>query len=531
MKSGCFPAPNLIAQSEWLMSIAQRQKELNDLGISAYHAIVSLIKFDPRYGDFLRTVYLDLQEEIQESICSHPETPEDILEGLFNKAIELDGEDDPDCDFADEEPVFCGYAEYKQQYILLALAENKGLSENLALRLTELDPKRFSDFLFSSREMFYERLAENPAIPNNRIIKVYEYSSQYKFNCYGIKDLGKHPNLTPENLDYLCRALIEDENDVPHGHILNSAVSNPMTPESTIIYLAETFLSESCEYTALGESLLANKTLSEELFNKIISKLINPPPSHDSYEWTSILENLSRYHPILETLSHSNNEHMRGKIAENKYTTAEILIRLSDDPSGIVRWKVAKNLNTPPEIIDKLAHGEDHTLHCRILHHAGINPNASARTLEYLIKRCSTNDYVLRAIGFNPNCPLALLSKIAANQSGYDTDQGVIVHVYDGVLENPSTPTEILSQMVGIEHNKIGSDVSAAIMFHYDEAFISNAQYIAQHPNADEQILMKLTQDSRDDNTLTAITHHPKVTREILEIIVKNSMTGKIRLT
>ena len=154
---------------------------------------------------------------------------------------------------------------------------------------------------------------------------------------------------------------------------------------------------------------------------------------------------------VLAGLACSDNVKARQMVAAHGSITADVARMLADDPHKVVRWEVASNPQSPRRLLRRLAEHADDATQVRV----ASNPSASVETLERFAR--FGGDELHGALAENPACPPEILRMLASDECmhGATCPQGGDCRwehadyweVLAGVLTNPSSPAELLSDL------------------------------------------------------------------------------------
>lgn len=157
-----------------------------------------------------------------------------------------------------------------------------------------------------------------------------------------------------------------------------------------------------------------------------------PSTSSDKHVRGSVAMNPSTPADVLARMSTDSDDNVRYHVAKNPNTPASALARMSGDPDEYVRRSVAKNPNTPADALARLsADSSADVRHCV----AG----KSSTPADVLAKLSDDSDEgVRRAVAWNQSTPADVLDKLSDDPDG---------RTRRSVAMNPSTPASALARM------------------------------------------------------------------------------------
>jgi ABC-type cobalamin/Fe3+-siderophores transport system ATPase subunit/ethanolamine utilization microcompartment shell protein EutL len=149
---------------------------------------------------------------------------------------------------------------------------------------------------------------------------------------------------------------------------------------------------------------------------------------------------------VLGHLAADENRFVRGLVAKNASTKAELLGRLAaEDEVHLVRKLAAENVNAPLEVLGRLATGRNRDLRMSV----AANEMASA---EFLDRLAADLDSAVRwGVAVNAVTPPELLGRLAGDEDS---------EVRLGIAENPGTPAELLDRLAGDKDSHVRSNVA-----------------------------------------------------------------------
>jgi len=129
-------------------------------------------------------------------------------------------------------------------------------------------------------------------------------------------------------------------------------------------------------------------------------------------------------------------------IAQQEYTTEEVLIHLSADKSEMVRRAVAENLNLPLEYLVKLSSDESEEVRLGVANNKNITPDIAERL-------SNDNIFIVRsAVAQNRKIGSSALTRLASDESSA---------VRTGAARNPKTSPEVLAKLLNDEDDFVAA--------------------------------------------------------------------------
>ncbi|MFH1506114.1 MAG: hypothetical protein ABIE94_03970 [archaeon] len=488
------------------------QHQLSQLRRSAIHAMLILGAEDEEYMAMVRKMARFTQSsEVKQVFAGHKNTPPDILEDIFQKAS-----------------VIKESGHLEDPFVLYAMIGNEAVSTDMLDRIAHAKTEfRAGHDYFSGSVL--GGVVRHPATSLDTLTYIAKMCPKNRFNpCSFLHsesfpnpedekrpDLATHPNMTPEVLSELALMFAELDDYDGNRYMEGAFVQNKKMPVDTLVALS------THESRSIRQYLLGNPNLPDEIFDRILGDLVAQAEAGDkrlrSSMLSCIIKDIGRYTPVLDQLAEHEIGWVRRGVALNKYTPVSLLQKLADDERGA--GGVAKNPNTPPEVIDRLAHSPGrvgYVIACDVTR----NPSASTDTLVYLAEK--DDSVIRRSVAANKNLPVGDIERLSKDRSSYECEAGARLYVYEGVLWNPSTPTEVLERMCdeldGPEVKVTDPfDARTVTMFRRD-LLVNPRQLIAAHANASERVLRELALDE-DDNVRISVCYNENVTKELLGLV------------
>ncbi|MEH1934599.1 MAG: hypothetical protein V7L14_12940 [Nostoc sp.] len=421
-------------------------------------------------------------------VARNPSTPSDVLESLSTN---------------------------QDQTVRIRVAQNPNTTLTVLEDLANDTDKHIAQtaaWLIAKQQEEYtaEAVRKNPKTPPDVLEKLAQKDP---------RTVSKHPNTPPE-------LLLEFSKSVD-SRLRESVAENPNAPVSILEQLAQDDSSEVRRYVSgnpntpislLFKQLARDVWVSHSIAYQMSSKKYNYPEAESILDILAE-ESTSPLETILQRLAQDGGEAARLFLARRFDLPANFLTQFAESTEVNVCEAVAQNLNTPVSCLEKLAQSPE----TKVREAVAQNPNTPISILEQLGK---DNYYdVLLHIAQKTNLSPEILEELAGSKS----DQ-----VREKAMLNPSLPKEAVERILCGEYAtgylKLNPDFLsrhpdslAMTLNHYAKSqfplvsFIALNQpqisqellqekslsiswlerlAIAQNPQATQQILIQLTQDS-----------------------------------
>ena len=235
---------------------------------------------------------------------------------------------------------------------------------------------------------------------------------------------------------------------------------------------------------------------------------------------------------VLAGLACSDDLKTRRMVAAHGSITADVARMLADDPDDVVRWEVASNPQSPRRLLNRLAEHADDVTQVRV----ASNPSTSVKMLERFAR--FGGDWLHGALAENPACPPEILWMLASGECmhGATCAQGGdcrwehedYCEVLAGVLTNPSSPAELLSDLFDQMSNdpdlRRAAARAATDMYQLDQLAedpdANVRMEVACNHNTSPQALAGLAAEASNEIRVE-VAHNPNCPPEALHALIK----------
>ncbi len=356
-----------------------------------------------------------------------------------------------------------------------------------------------------------EAVRENPKTPPDVLEKLAQKDP---------RTVGKHPNTPPELLLEFSKSVNE--------RLRESVAENPNAPVSILEELAQ---DDSCEVRRhVSEnpntpiSLLFKQLARDVWVSRAIAYQMSSKKSGKYPEFESILdilaeESTSPLESILQRLAQEGGEAARLFLARRFDVPANFFTQFAESTEVKLCEAVAQNLNTPVSCLQKLAQSAE----TKVREAVAQNPNTPISILEQLSK---DNKYdVLLQIAQRTNLSPEILEELAGSKS----DQ-----VREKAMLNPSLPKDAVERILCGEYAahylKLNPDFLsrhpdslAVALNHYAKSKFPLVSFIALNQPQISQELLQEKSLSISWLERLAVAQNPQATQQILIQLAQDS--------
>ena len=422
------------------------------------------------------------------SIAENPSTPSDALESLSTNQ-------DP--------------------RVRIRVAQNPNTPLNVVKGLandTDIHVAQTAATVIAEQQGEYtaEAVRKNPKTPPDVLEKLAQKDP---------RTVGKHPNTPPELLLEFSKSVDE--------RLRESVAENPNAPVRILEQLAQDDSSEVRRHVS-GNPNTPISLLFKQLARDVwVSHSIAYQMSSERYtcpEGESILdilaeESTSPLETILQRLAQDGGEAARLFLARRFDLPANFLTQFAESTEVKLCEAVAQNLNTPISSLEKLAQSPEK----KVREAVAQNPNTAISTLEQLSK--DKNYELLLHIAEKTNLSPDILEELAGSKS----DQ-----VREKAMLNPSLPKEAVERILcgeyGTEYLKLNPDFLsrhpdslAVALNHYAKSQFPLVSFIALNQPQISQELLQEKSLSISWLERLAVAQNPQATQQILIQLAQDS--------
>lgn len=202
---------------------------------------------------------------------------------------------------------------------------------------------------------------------------------------------------------------------------------------------------------------------------------------------------------VMKIIAHHPDEWVKNQLAQYKEAPAEILLLLLEQSeSREMRLNIAKHPNATADILRQILKCEQQE----------DSPNAQVYKEVSNHKDIMTDDILLEILKFWRGNGYEIQCALKDSNASDDVLEYVFndMREYEALLFYKKTPVKFLKQILQLEE---------------DEKQESYAEWIALHPNSDEQILMEIADKfGTISRVLRNVIQNPNATRDVLDFII-----------
>ncbi|MEH2214426.1 hypothetical protein [Nostoc sp.] len=334
------------------------------------------------------------------------------------------------------------------------------------------------------------------------------------------RTVGEHPNTPPELLLKFSKSV--------DRRLRESVAENRNTPVSILEELAQDDSSEvrrqvsgnpNTPISLLFKELARDASVSSAIAYRMSSNKYGKYPEGESILDILAEESTSSLETILQRLAQEGGEAARLFLARRFDLPANFLAQFAESTEIQVCEAVAQNLNTPVSCLEKLAQSPK----TKVREAVAQNPNTPISTLEQLSK--DKNYEILLQIAQKTNLSPEILEELAGSKS----DQ-----VREKAMLNPSLPKDAVERILCGEYAthylKLNPDFLsrhpdslAVALNHYAKSQFALVSFIALNQPQISQELLQEKSLSISWLERLAVAQNPQATQQILIQLAQDS--------
>ncbi|WP_292836831.1 hypothetical protein [Nostoc sp. JL33] len=412
--------------------------------------------------DVLESLSTNQDQRVRIRVARNPNTPLNVVKGLAN-----------DTDIHVAQTAATLIAEQKGEYTAEAVRKNPKTPPDVLEKLAQKDPRTVGEhpntppellleFSKSVDERLRESVAKNPNAPV-RILEQLADDESWEVR----RGVAKNPNVP---ISLLFKQLARDT-------WVNSAIAYQMSSKKYNYPEAESILDILAEEsTSPLETILqrlsqdggeAARLFLARRFDLPANFLTQFAESTEVKVCEGVAQNLNTPVSSLEKLAQSPETKVREAVAQNPNTPISILEQLSKDNYYDVLLHIAQKTNLSPEILEELAGSKSD----QVREKAMLNPSLPKEAVERIL----CGEYATGYLKLNPDFLSRHPDSLAMTLNHYAKSQFPLVSFI--ALNQPQISQELLQEK--------------SLSISWLERLA-----IAQNPQATQQILIQLAQDS-----------------------------------
>ncbi|MEH2226530.1 hypothetical protein [Nostoc sp.] len=436
-------------------------------------------------ADILESLSTDQNPRIRFKVAQHPNTPLNVVKDLAN---------DTDMDVANAAARVIG------KYTAEAVRKDPKTPTHVLEKLAQTDPTTVCEHPNATPELLLEfsksiswSVRQNVARNSNTPVSILEelaHDESWEVRC----GVAKNPNVPVS----ILKELAQDDS----SEVRCQVSRNPNTPISLL-------------FKQLARDASGSRAIAYQMSSKKSGKY----PEFESILDILAEESTSSLETILQRLARDGGEVARLFLARRFDLPANFFTQFAESTEMKVCEAVAQNLNTPVSCLEKLAQSPE----TKVREAVGQNPNTPISILEQLSK---DNKYdVLLQIAQRTNLSPEILEELAGSKS----DQ-----VREKAMLNPTLPKDAVERILCGEYAthylKLNPDFLsrhpdslAVTLNHYAKSQFPLISFIALNKPQISQELLQEKSLSISWLERLAVAQNPQATQQILTQLAQDS--------